>query len=114
MLFFSIAHTLVPMVMAVFLSVPTGLLWLAQTIAALANTAYRAKVGVPLRSLLIFALTLSVHAIALWTYDSWSYRPTLRVAVCSFGLVLTLVALLESWRQLRGATTSTPTVAGEA
>ncbi len=114
MLFFSIAHTLVPMVLAVFLSFPTGLLWLAQTIAALALPAYRAKVGVPLPSLRIFAVTLSVHTAGLWTYDSWSYIPALRVALCSLGLLLTLVALRESWRQLRAPKTSTLPAAGEA
>ena len=114
MLFFSIAHTLVPMVLAVFLSFPTGLLWLAQTIAALAHPIYRAKVGVPRPSLVIFTVTLSLHAAALWTYDSWSYIPALRVSLCSIGLLLTLVALREAWRQLRGANTNTAPAASEA
>ncbi len=114
MLFFSISHTLAPMVLAVFLSFPTGLLWLAQTLAALAHLAYRAKVGVPTPSLAIFAVTLVTHTAALWTYESWSYVPALRVGICSVGLVFSGIALREAWRQLRQVKSQLPATASEA
>jgi hypothetical protein len=101
MLFFSISHTLFPMVLAVFLSVPSGILWLLQTLAALSSHRYREGLGIPVRSLLIFTVALSVHALLLGFYDFWSYVSALRVPLCVLGIVFTVVAVRESWRQLR-------------
>ena len=101
MLFFSIAHTLLPMVLAVYLSVPAGLLWLAQTLAALAFGSYRGKVRVPTASLAILAVTISTHSVALWFYEDWSGISVLRIPVCLAGLCLTAAGLVTVWRALR-------------
>ena len=93
MLFFSISHTLFPMVLAVFLSVPAGLAWLLQSGAALLLPSYRAKVGLASWALFLFAITLAIHTIALWGYESWSSN-AMRVPVCLLGIALTCASLV--------------------
>jgi hypothetical protein len=113
MLFFTIAHTMLPLVLAVWLSVPTGIAWLGQSIAAAVSPAYRAKLSLPRRTLLIFVVAICVHVGALSWYDLWSVT-LLRVPICVLGLVLTAFGIREAWlevcpttpRSLRGATSN--------
>ena len=108
MLFFSIAHTLAPMILAVFLSFPMGLLWLIQSVFALFVPHYRAKLGLHIPTLCLFAVSLSFHTLTLWFYDFWSDTSALRVAICCVGLVFSGAVVVLAWLQLRQAVQSTP------
>jgi hypothetical protein len=103
MLFFSIAHTMPPLVLAVFLSVPTGIAWLAQSAMALVHPAYRARLAIPQRPLVVFVAAIVVHAALLAGYGSWSGNASLRVPLCVLGLVLTGFVVREAWLWLRPA-----------
>lgn len=103
MLFFTIAHTMLPLVLAVWLSVPAGIAWLSQSVAAIASRTYRAKLSIPRRTLLVFIVAICFHAVALAWYDSWSVT-SLRVPICVLGLVLTVLGTRDAWLEVRPAT----------
>jgi hypothetical protein len=103
MLFFTIAHTMLPLVVAVWLSVPMGIIWLSQSAVAAATTSFRARIAVPLRALLVFIVAICFHAAALSWYGSWSVT-SLRVPICLVGLLLTALVVGEFWREVRHAT----------
>ncbi len=100
MLFFSIVHTMPLMVTAVLLSVPTGAAWLAQAALALVFKAYRTRLGLPRRPLVIFVVFIVAHAAALAGYDTWAWIALLRIPLCLLGLALTGLAVREAWRWL--------------
>lgn len=105
--FFTIAHTMLPLVLAVWLSVPAGVAWLSQSVAAIALPTYRAKLSIPLRTLHVFVVAICVHAGALAWYDSWSVTP-LRVPICVLGLVLTAFCMREAWLEVCPTTPQSP------
>jgi hypothetical protein len=100
MLFFSISHNMLPLVLAVWLSVPMGFAWLAQSIFAAAFPSYRAKLAIPRRALLTFIVAIGFHATALSLYELWAVT-VFRVPICLLGLALTAVATREAWLELR-------------
>ncbi len=100
MLFFTIAHTMLPLVVAVWLSVPMGVAWLGQSVAAVALPAYQTKVSVSRRALLVFIVAICFHAAALSWYGSWSVT-AFRVPICLLGLLLTALAVREAWLEVR-------------
>ena len=100
MLFFTIAHTMLPLVVAVWLSVPMGIAWLGQSAVAATSTSYRARLAVPRRALLAFIVAICFHAAALSWYGSWSVT-SLRVPICLVGLLLTALVVRECWREVR-------------
>jgi hypothetical protein len=102
MLFFTIAHTMLPLIIAVWLSVPLGITWLGQSVVAATTPSYRARIAVPLRALLVFIVAICVHAAALSWYGSWSVT-SLRVPICLVGLLLTALVVREWWREVRPA-----------
>jgi hypothetical protein len=102
MLFFSISHTMFPLVLAVWLSIPAGLLWLTQTIAAITIPIYRSKVSVHRLTLAIFFTAICFHATALYCYGSWSMT-ALRVPICFIGRSLTALATRKAWIEVRHA-----------
>ena len=103
MLFFSIAHTMPPLVFVVLLSVPTGIVWLAQSAMALVLSPYRARLAIPRRPLAVFVVVIVAHAALLAGYGSWSGNASLRVPLCLLGLTLTALAIREAWVWLRSA-----------
>jgi hypothetical protein len=100
MLFFTIAHTMFPLVLAVWLSVPMGIAWIGQSAVAVAYPAYQAKLSVPRRALLVFVVSICFHAAALSWYGSWSVT-AFRVPICVLGLLLTALATREAWLEVR-------------
>ena len=102
MLFFTIAHAMLPLVLAVWLSVPTGVAWLAQSMAAVAHPSYRSKLSIPRRALLVFIVAILFHTAALSWYDGWSVT-VFRVPLCLFGLLLTALTFREVWLEVRPA-----------
>jgi hypothetical protein len=100
MLFFSIAHTMFPLVLAVWLSVPMGVAWLAQSAVGVVYPAYQAKLLIPHRALTIFAVAIGFHAAALVWYESWSVTAG-RVPICLLGLFLSALVVREVWREVR-------------
>jgi len=101
MLFFSIAHTMPLLVLAVFLSVPMGIAWLVQSAGALIFSAYRERLTVPVKSLAVFTLAISFHSAFLATYETWSAIQEVRVPLCLLGLVVTAFAVHQAWVWLR-------------
>jgi hypothetical protein len=99
MLFFTIAHTMLPLVVVVWLSVPMGVTWLGQSAVAATITSYRARIAVPLRALLVFIVAICFHAAALSWYGSWSVT-SLRVPICLVGLLLTALVVRECWTEV--------------
>lgn len=100
MLFFSIAHTMFLLVLAVWLSVPLGLAWLAQSAIAVVYPPYQAKLSVSRRTLAVFIVAIGFHAAALAWYGSWSITEV-RVPICLFGMLLTALVVRDAWRELR-------------
>jgi hypothetical protein len=108
MLFFSIVHTLPPAVLAVVLSAPMGILWLAQSVLALVHPAYRTRLAIPRLAHAIFVTVIAVQSVLLAEYESWANDAALRVPLCVLGLALTGLVARESWRWLRFANPGTP------
>jgi len=100
MLFFSIVHTMPLLVWAVLLSVPLGAAWLVQSAIALVFQAYRTRLGLPRRPLVIFVVFIVAHAALLVGYDYWAWIAVLRIPLCLLGLGLTGLAVCEGWRWL--------------
>jgi hypothetical protein len=100
MLFFTIAHTMLPLVVAVWLSVPAGIAWLGQSAIAVVAGSYRGRIAIPFYTLLLFIVAICFHAIALFWYGSWSITP-LRMPICLLGLLLTALVVRECWLQVR-------------
>ncbi|WP_247664422.1 SRPBCC domain-containing protein [Ideonella alba] len=101
MLFFSVAHSMPLLVLAIWLAMPTGALWLAQSAAALAWPKYRFLAGVSALSAATFLFALASQAGLLATYDEWSSSEAARTPLCLLGLVTTAMLMRESWRALR-------------
>jgi hypothetical protein len=110
MLFFSAAHTMPFLVLAVWLAFPAGAAWIIQSAAALLLATYRAKVQVPRSSALVFVVALALQAILLATYDKWS-GSSLRVSICCIGLA-SVALLLRAW--FRCLKSSVPKASGRA
>jgi hypothetical protein len=100
MLFFSINHTMPPLILAVFLAVPVGALWLGQSVLALMWRTYRIKLSLSFRSLAIFIAALLIQTILLWSYDDWTRNDAVRVAISIFGISVTAVFAYEVWTKL--------------
>lgn len=101
MLFFSIAHTFAPMVLLVFLSFPTGLAWLLQSITALTILRHRLSLGLSTTTLALFTACISFHAASLLAYETWSHQPATRVIVCLVGIASSVLVIRTSWLLLR-------------
>lgn len=101
MLFFSIAHTMPLLVLAIWLAMPTGAFWLAQSVVALAWPKYRSLVSVSAVSAATFIFALVSQAVLLATYEEWSSSEVARTPLCLLGLVTTVLLVRESWRTLR-------------
>ena len=106
MLFFSIVHTLPPLVLAVLLAVPTGAVWLAQSVVALVWPKYRSLVSISVWAAATFVVALASQAVLLVTYEEWSYSSLARTPLCLLGLVLTVVLVRQSWLSFKGQRTS--------
>jgi hypothetical protein len=101
MLFFSIVHTMPPLVLAVWLAVPAGGIWLTQAAVALAWPTYRDLLYLPTAAAATFFLALSVQAALLVHYEVWSSSKVLRVPLCLVGLIASALLVRESWRSLK-------------
>jgi hypothetical protein len=104
MLFFSIVHTMPPLVLAVLVSVPALAAWLIQSLAALIVPKYRAKLKLPYSVLLLFTFAASLHLILLASYEKWSLLNGLRIAICLLGIASVLALLVQAVRHLRWST----------
>jgi len=100
MLFFSVAHTMPFIMLALWLSFPLGAAWLLQSGAALASKNYRERIAVPLRQVFLFAAAVLIHSALLYSYESWSGSAGTRVSVCVLGLALTLITVQQAWQWL--------------
>lgn len=86
MLFFSIVHTMPPLVLVVLLGWIALALWALQSVAALASTGYRAQMGLPVRVLSAVVGAAALHFSLLFFYDAWS-PSTMRIAICLLGIL---------------------------
>lgn len=100
MLFFSVAHTMPLVLIAIYLAVPLGGLWLLQSAAALLSHRYRKAVCLDTYSAQVFMSALALEALLLLTYQFWSLQPLARIPLCIIGLVLTALLVRQTYKVL--------------
>jgi hypothetical protein len=100
MLFFSVAHTMPIILLALWLSFPLGAAWLLQSGAALASKNYRERIAVPRPQAFLFAAAVLIHSALLYSYESWSASAATRLPVCVLGLALMLITVQQAWQWL--------------
>ena len=100
MLFFSVAHTMPLVLIAIYLAVPLGGLWLVQSAAALLSHRYRKAVCLDIYSAQVFMSALALEALLLLTYQFWSQQPLARIPLCTIGLVLTALLVRQTYKVL--------------
>ena len=103
MLFFSIAHTLVPLALLVFLSFPLGIVWMVQSVAGVLSPNYAERLQLPKDVLVFFAGVTLLQTAALIGYDEWA-NSSARLVVCVAGIVMACLCVSKSWRHLRKQT----------
>lgn len=96
MLFFTIAHTMPLLVLAVWVAAPTGAAWIGQCALSVVWDSYRTKLKLTKAASLIFVATLVLQGVLLETYEDWSSTPYLRVPLCCIGLAATAI-LFRTW-----------------
>jgi len=108
MLFFSIAHTMPLLVLAVWFAVPTGTVWLVQSVMAVAWPKYRSLAGISITAAATFTVALAIQGVLLATYEEWSYSTSARTPLCLLGLVLTAALARQFCLALRASAARAP------
>ena len=94
MLFFSIVHTMPPLVLLVLLAVPSVVVLLIQSVTALFAVQYRSKIGISKSALTVLSVFLVAHSAALLSYDTWSHIQSVRTPICILGIVLLAISIV--------------------
>jgi len=105
MLFYSVIHTMPVVVFVVLASMLFFVGWWLQTALALLVAPYRDALGLTGSRVASLLAGLTLHALLLVTYESWSSGNVLRVMLCLAGLVLT-VKLTPAMRSSRSSRSS--------
>jgi hypothetical protein len=87
MLFFSISHGAVIILMLVLPGALMAVPWVGQSMAALVSARYARRIAIPLAVHSTFIVAVGGHAILLATYQRWSTSDR-RVWICIVGFIL--------------------------
>ena len=101
MLFFSIAHTMAPLLLVVLLSAIALAGWIAFSFGALLVPNLRNILAIPRRAHVMVVVAGLVHLSLFYWYENWSGLEALRIAICLAGIatlsLLFWLAIAE-WR----------------
>lgn len=87
MLFFSIVHTMPPLLLIVLVALPFTVAVILQSVAALLLPRYRNQIGINQGAVIALIAFPTVHLALLLTYENWS-RSDLRVPMCLLGAAM--------------------------